>query len=1491
MGPVINVNNSLKNKLIIIIAFFFLTAWTATVARAGHFTAPVASPAFSDFMGYVLIDNIAAQPGDEVAFYDPDSVLCGLYVVQTAGQYGVMHVYGDDIISPGLDEGAVAGDPLSVRVWDADRGVELSGAELVLTPGFPAPNTSFSPSSVPPLWQDQQGFALNINTASHFGAAPSTPYECNYIGDLYIMGDPAETGDEVGVFDSNNILRGSYRVTTAGQYGIVHVYGDDPATSGIVEGAVEGEALTFKVWDRSQGREDILSTAPGAASGSFVPAGRPPVWSADAGYVLDLELSNTRTLTINLSGSGSGTVTSDVGNINCGSVCSDTYDNGKTVTLAEEPDSDSVFSGWSGDCDADGRVAMDADKTCTAEFILFSDSINSAVDTTGLNWTTGGDASFFDQSAVTHDGEDAVRSGSISDNQETWMETIINGPVTLSFYWKISADNNDFLALFIDGLEQASVSGETDWRQGVFPVSAGSHSVKWQYSKGVWGSAGSDAGWIDMVVFSNCGIEPAEVIYPSSGGEMSIDITELQSSCTWVATTDSPWLTITSGADGSGSGVVTYLVDANDDGVTRQGLLIVDGIEIPVSQFNADPAAVYVSNIDSDSVSVISPAANRVIATVPVEYEPRNLAANPNGTRVYVPNRHDDSVSVIDTATNTVVETINDISFDEPYALAVTPDGREVWVANKAGNSVTIFRTADNTVTGVIDDSCFYSPEGIAMNPLYPRAYVANRGNGTVCIVDTDTRTVLNQVDTGSESRYAVVGPDGLFVYESSGYKINTVDNTAVSVGIGGRNMAITAAGDKVYAADQWRSLTVLHTADDSIGSVSFSGASSTYGVAIAPGTHLGYVSDEDRDAVWVFDTATDTPISGPRIPIETESTPRGITATSTPMFSLSDPAIDFGTLTSGNTSTPRTLTIANNNTVTAAADLNIGSISTDSNEFTIQNDDCSNMTLSPSELCRLEIVFSSATAGIKKASLEVPSNQTSNPVVIPLAGNRDQVVLTVGKSGAGSGTVTSEEIPTPRIDCGSTCSAFYDDNATVTLTAAPDAASFFVGWSGDCTDIGNSQATVTMDADKTCTAGFQPNPDISVDPLEHDFGSVDIGSSSAIQSFMVSNNGGSELILGTIGISGNNADDFTIVDNTCDNRTLTPLPTPAQAMQWPAASGGNDHWYMAVLIPEGITWDNADIAAQNAAGYLATITSPEENAFVHGLVAGDVSFWYVDAFNNTLGPWLGGFQPDGSPEPDGGWQWVSNEPFTYTNWAANEPTNVNGIENRIEFFGNGVDNYAATWNDLSNTGRANGFVIEFDSQPQPGFCTVDIQFSPTELGTGNGVLEIPSSDPATPVLFAALTGNAIDSEPPVITILGNNPVSMAAGSTYNDAGATATDNVDAAVSVVVTANTVNTSAVGSYVVTYSATDTAGNIATATRTVNVTDQTAPVITILGDNPVTMAVGGSYTDAGATATDNVDATVTVVVTANTVNTSAVGSYIVTYSATDTAGNIA
>ena len=98
-----------------------------------------------------------------------------------------------------------------------------------------------------------------------------------------------------------------------------------------------------------------------------------------------------KTLSINKSGTGSGNITSSPAGINCGSDCSETYNQGTSVTLTATPVSGSTFSGWSGgNCSGTGNcvVTMNNDLTVTATFKLIQKTLSITKSGTGSGKVT-----------------------------------------------------------------------------------------------------------------------------------------------------------------------------------------------------------------------------------------------------------------------------------------------------------------------------------------------------------------------------------------------------------------------------------------------------------------------------------------------------------------------------------------------------------------------------------------------------------------------------------------------------------------------------------------------------------------------------------------------------------------------------------------------------------------------------------------------------------------------------------------------------------------------------------------------------------------------------------------------------------------------------------------------------------------------------------------------------------------------------------------------
>jgi hypothetical protein len=151
-----------------------------------------------------------------------------------------------------------------------------------------------------------------------------------------------------------------------------------------------------------------------------------------------------------------------------------------------------------------------------------------------------------------------------------------------------------------------------------------------------------------------------------------------------------------------------------------------------------------------------------------------------------------------------------------------------------------------------------------------------------------------------------------------------------------------------------------------------------------------------------------------------------------------------------------------------------------------------------------------------------------------------------------------------------------------------------------------------------------------------------------------------------------------------------------------------------------------------------------------------------------------------------------------------------------------------------------------------------------------------------------------VDTELPIITLLGDNPMTVECGDAYVEPGATAADACtgDMTASIIIGGDVVDSGVVGAYSVTYTVTDPEGNSVEETRVVDVVDTTIPVITLTGDASVTTECSLPYTDAGATALDVCDGDLTAsIVTVNPVDTAVVGTYVVTYNVTDAQGNVA
>ena len=335
-----------------------------------------------------------------------------------------------------------------------------------------------------------------------------------------------------------------------------------------------------------------------------------------------------------------------------------------------------------------------------------------------------------------------------------------------------------------------------------------------------------------------------------------------------------------------------------------------------------------------------------------------------------------------------------------------------------------------------------------------------------------------------------------------------------------------------------------------------------------------------------------------------------------------------------------------------------------------------------------------------------------------------------------------------------------------------------------------------------------------------------------------------------------------------------------------------------------------------NSANFVITSSTFYDNQTTNATAAGG-SVLYVATtgstntitnctfFQNTTGS---ANQDFGTIRTDNGNTTVSNSLFydNKTNNSTGGPSDWGAGTNGTQTFETSIAQWISTYVDNQDEGAGSITGIKGNLGTPANLTSSNLTFNST---LGKVVYDAVNVGENSPIDFGS-DGNDVgawdsgfslvspDTTPPVITLNGDPTVTVEVGASYTDAGAAATDNYDddtALSSNIITVNTVDTDIVASYTLTYNVSDVAGNAATeVTRTVNVVDTTVPVITLTGLEIVTIEVGSTYTDGGATATDNYDddtALSSNIITVNTVDTDIVASYTLTYNVSDVAGNAA
>jgi YVTN family beta-propeller protein len=252
-----------------------------------------------------------------------------------------------------------------------------------------------------------------------------------------------------------------------------------------------------------------------------------------------------------------------------------------------------------------------------------------------------------------------------------------------------------------------------------------------------------------------------------------------------------------------------------------------------------DDFLVYVTNEDSNNVSVIDGNSHQVVATIDVGKRPRGLKVSPDGTRLFValsgapkcpPTMDDDECEALETDLS--ADGIAEVDTVAQRLLRVLPSGLD--------------------------------PEQFDVNWSTGLMYVANENAHMASILDIEKGEILVSLKTGMEPEGVRVSPDGSVAYvtgevDSDITVIDTATNSikrTIKVGLRPRDIVFSDDSRRAYISNEFAaSISVIDVAEGVvIDTLSLPEGSLPMGVVLSPDNHTLYVANGRAGTVSALD-------------------------------------------------------------------------------------------------------------------------------------------------------------------------------------------------------------------------------------------------------------------------------------------------------------------------------------------------------------------------------------------------------------------------------------------------------------------------------------------------------------------------------------------------------------------------------------------------------------------------------------------------------------
>jgi len=188
----------------------------------------------------------------------------------------------------------------------------------------------------------------------------------------------------------------------------------------------------------------------------------------------------------------------------------------------------------------------------------------------------------------------------------------------------------------------------------------------------------------------------------------------------------------------------------------------------------------FVSNEDSDNISIIDRSENRVVEVIKSGSAPRGMAYSRLYQQIYIANSGDNSISIIDLSSRFKLRDIYLDHGDEPSRLMISNDEQSLYILNYGSNSLVVyelpsFQEVDRQSVGV-------DPVGMAIDQFF--VYISNQTDDYLNVYNPINRSVAISYETSGTISELLTdsASNSLYVSDNDQHIISVFDTQTGSI-------------------------------------------------------------------------------------------------------------------------------------------------------------------------------------------------------------------------------------------------------------------------------------------------------------------------------------------------------------------------------------------------------------------------------------------------------------------------------------------------------------------------------------------------------------------------------------------------------------------------------------------------------------------------------------------------------------------------------------